>query len=193
MLNKRLLLQLIITFSLAVGIFSQPNRVSRASKLHAPTAEWSVALSGQAVRESSPVLADITSAHAGNEIIVAGSDGRIYAYRANGINLWEYDTGSAIESSPAVSDIDGDGDMEIVVGLGSQYETGEDGGVVCLNRNGNQVWRFSDLEDRIATEAVAMDRMVIPTVCIPRQPSVTSTATGIWRSSLEPGTTGCAP
>jgi hypothetical protein len=147
MLKKRLVLQTIITFCLTVGAFSQSN-LGRASKLHAPAAEWSIALSGQAVRESSPVLADINSNHAGNEIIVAGGDGRVYAYSGNGTKLWEYDTGSPIESSPAVGDIDGDGDLEIVVGLGSQYVTGEDGGVICLSHTGQRVWRFTDIEDR---------------------------------------------
>ncbi len=148
MLNKRLALQIAMTFCLAVGAFGQPNLVGRASKLQAPTTEWTVALSGEQVRESSPVLADINSSYDGKEIVVAGSDGRIYAYRGNGVKLWEFDTNSSIESSPAVGDIDNDGDMEIVVGLGSQYVTGEDGGVICLNHSGGQVWRFAGIEDR---------------------------------------------
>jgi hypothetical protein len=150
MFKMRVPLSLLFALCLAIGTFS-PSNLSQASKSQALTADRAIPLSGQIIRHSSPALADIDAGHAGDEIVVAGSDGRIYAYRSNGTELWHFDTGSAIESSPAVGDIDNNGDMEIVVGLGSQHVSGEDGGVICLDHTGQQVWRFTDIEDRHGT------------------------------------------
>jgi len=71
--------------------------------------------------ESSPALGDIDG-DGYVEIVLSGTD-RIYAYNYNGSSLpnWPVtvdrrDPVGLIESSPVIGDVDGDGDLEIVVG-----------------------------------------------------------------------------
>lgn len=80
-----------------------------------------VTLSGARVRYSSVSLGDVNGDSI-DDIVVGGSDGKVYAYTGNGTKLWEYDTGdSAVESKAAIGDLDGDGSVEIVIGAGSTF------------------------------------------------------------------------
>ncbi|MEA1864569.1 MAG: CARDB domain-containing protein, partial [Euryarchaeota archaeon] len=71
---------------------------------------------------SSPALGDIDGD--GDIEVVVGSgyswdrDGMVYAWHHNGFIVagWPKTTGAGVESSPALGDIDGDGDIEVVVG-----------------------------------------------------------------------------
>ncbi|MCB9172954.1 MAG: FG-GAP repeat protein, partial [Ardenticatenales bacterium] len=57
--------------------------------------------------------------------------------------LWEHHFQSPINSSPAIGDIDGNGTVEIVVGLGAAVDNiHHTGGVVALNANGDQLWHY---------------------------------------------------
>ena len=84
-----------------------------------------------------------------DEIIVGGSDGIVYALDANGRLLWTFDTAaainplvtlpgkSAINSVPAVADLDGDGKLEVVISVGAPATlTGYNGGMVVLDAAG---------------------------------------------------------
>lgn len=95
---------------------------------------------------SSPVLADLDNDNL-LEIIVATNNGHIVALnQSNGSVRWNRDIstyfGAAantneITSSPAVADIDKDGQMEVVVGTGSTDRSNcTQGGVIVLNHNG---------------------------------------------------------
>ena len=104
---------------------------------------------------ASPVLADIRG-NANLEIIAAGMDRHVYAWQANGNPVsgfpvlvvdpskvqaidpqthqvtFKTDSGSfqqgAIVDTPAIADLNGDGDREIVVGTNEEYDAGQDGG-----------------------------------------------------------------
>ncbi len=106
-------------------------------------------------RSSSPALADLDG-DGGDDIVFGGQDGRIRAYRGDGRLLWDVaavpgigsgcraqSTPTAVDSSPAVADIDGDGRNEVVVGLGSNWVPDQNGSVLVLDgRTGAVQWRW---------------------------------------------------
>ena len=53
----------------------------------------------------------------------------------------------AVDSSPTVADVDGDGQPEILVGAGSLFVPGQPGGLVVFDRSGNVKWSqgFNDI------------------------------------------------
>ncbi|MFQ5399194.1 MAG: FG-GAP repeat domain-containing protein [Anaerolineae bacterium] len=95
---------------------------------------------------ASPALYDLTGDNK-LEIITATNNGYIIVVKHNGSELWRRDISSffgmapgtqVVTSSPAIGDIDGDGFVEIVVGVGSTYAADcTQGGVITLDRNGN--------------------------------------------------------
>lgn len=112
---------------------------------------------------SSPAVADITGDGI-VDVVVGTSNGHVVAVRHNGTLLWDQDTAvhfgmaansQQINASPAVADIDNDGDMEIVVGTGTLFEsTCTQGGVIAYDHNGTFLWRF-----------LTYDQYVPPTGC----------------------------
>ena len=72
---------------------------------------------------AAPTLADLTG-DGRLEVIVAGADQRLYVWDAEGERLAGYPLelcqpetcGARVVSSPAIGDVDGDGDLEIVIG-----------------------------------------------------------------------------
>jgi hypothetical protein len=107
---------------------------------------WPQALTGS-VFFNSPLLVDLD----GNrdlEIVVGDNSGKVYAFRPSGALLWSYDTRNAfpgqttgsmsVQSSVAAGDVDGDGEIDLVVGLGGQVINGTigQGGVLILSRTG---------------------------------------------------------
>lgn len=70
---------------------------------------------------SSPAVADIDPAYPGLEIAAAGDDGYLHVWHADGTDApdWPKRLGYTTKSSPAVGDIDNDGDLEIVIGRGN--------------------------------------------------------------------------
>ncbi len=120
-------------------------------------AKWTYALNSRpgARHVSSPAIADIND-DGTDDIVIATNYGHILVLTHNsGTNqpqvLWDADVGSLIgqgansqffASSPAVADIDNDGKMEIVAGLGpgnpSTATTCIPGGIIVLEHDGTK-------------------------------------------------------
>lgn len=66
---------------------------------------------------SSPAIADLDTSYPGPEIAVGGADGKVYLWHNDGtlVPNWPQDTGSTISSSPALADVDGDGNLEVIL------------------------------------------------------------------------------
>ncbi len=107
--------------------------------------------SGQ-LHHSSPTLADIDG-DGSNELIVGDLRGRVYARVPGGdLGGWpaEIHIGSrgvtAVESTPAVVDLEGDGQKEVVVGAGSRWVPDQDGGLVILRADGSVRCTYKTLD-----------------------------------------------
>jgi hypothetical protein len=142
-----------LIFLLFVVLTAQPLQVKADLNNPPPEAPgFPVDLSGHAIYEGSPTLADLD----GDEeldIIIGGEDnatcrGRLYAISASGTMLWDIQTRAPINSTPAVDDIDNDGVQEVVVGLGTvESKNCANGGVLAVNgQTGAQEWIF-DTQD----------------------------------------------
>ena len=108
-----------------------------------------VTLSGEPAEYSSVVLGDLDR-DGKDEIVFAGRDGWIYAVKANGVVLWQYNVVPAMDaaairpagkivvaSTPALADIDNDGWLEVVTGVGTDTNTlSHNGGVIVLTHDG---------------------------------------------------------
>ncbi len=123
------------------------------------TKNWAFILDGWN-RSSSPVIADI-DADGVNEIVFGHQDGKLRAYESDGSLKWAtaavpgigvgchgQSTASAIDSSPAVADIDGDGTPEVLVGVGSAWVENQNGSVISVNgKTGAIEWQFTGGRD----------------------------------------------
>jgi hypothetical protein len=87
--------------------------------------EWPVDTKGSV--RSSPALANIDSSGSSPDTlleVIAGSDGGyVYAFDNEGFPLsnFPFPTGAAVTSSPAIADVDRDGNLELVVGCQDHY------------------------------------------------------------------------
>jgi hypothetical protein len=100
---------------------------------------------------SSPTIGDVDGDHL-CEVLVGttsrdgGSDTAatlLVVFEGDGSLMWSKDVGVPITSAPAVGDIDGDGDTEVVVALGGDVShKNSDGGVIAYSHGGTQLWRF---------------------------------------------------
>lgn len=72
---------------------------------------------------SSPNCGDLDPSYPGLEVVVCGKDGNIYAWHCDGTPVNGFDSrlfqsgGGDIWSSPAIGDVNGDGQLEIVFGI----------------------------------------------------------------------------
>ena len=128
---------------------------------HSFKTAWSVRIDGWN-RSSSPVIADVDG-DGQNEIVFGHQDGYLRAYEGNGSLKWKaaaipgvnrsegcnpQSTPTAIDSSPAVADIDGDGFAEVVVGVGSTFVPYQNGSVIAFDgRTGAIEWAFNQNRD----------------------------------------------
>ncbi len=105
-------------------------------------------------RSSSPVIADI-DADGVNEVVLGHQDGYLRAYEGDGSLKWAsaaipgigpgcnaQATPSSIDSSPAVADLNEDGNPEVIVGVGSSWARGQSGSVIAFDgKTGNIIWQ----------------------------------------------------
>lgn len=157
------------SLSLALTLFLICGRSSHAQQFEAPMlAGWStlrataagsverrgIPLSGGPALLASPVIAEVDGNPAnGNEVVVAGADGNVYAYRADGTLLWQQQTpnfpcrgassNNKVLSSPAVGRLFGDVPY-VVIGYGGPGGNVCPGGVVAYRGpDGVQIWNFN--------------------------------------------------
>ncbi len=104
---------------------------------------------------ATPAIGDIDG-DGSPDIVVPLSDGRLYAYNANGSPKWNAGIGDvldvfssqALNSSPVIADIDGDGAREILVGA-------MDNKLYALRGDGSLLWSFATEDIVQATPVVA--------------------------------------
>lgn len=98
------------------------------------------------VRFSSPAVANLGIINDGKaDIVVGTTGGYVIAYHADSTFLWAHKTGSiAVDSKPAIADIDGDGKLEVVVGAGEANKAG--GGIYVLHNDGTSKCAFTALD-----------------------------------------------
>jgi len=98
---------------------------------------------------SSPEIADVNGDGV-PEIVYGDLDGWVHVRRADGSELpgWpqlaqpDGAHPAAVESSPTVADLDGNGKMTVIVGAGSSWIANQSGGVVAFNADGSLRWRM---------------------------------------------------
>ncbi len=118
---------------------------------------WPVDPTGEGYRIlASPAAANIDG-DANVEVIIAAANGRLYAVEHDGTAKWDASLGDVAEvfdnqvinSTPVVSDIDGNGSKEIVVG-------GYDGKLYAFDSAGNQLWAYTT-EDPVLVEPLVAE------------------------------------
>ncbi len=118
------------------------------------TLEWCIEYDGYN-RSSSPAIGDLD--RDGTDDIVWGDEnGKVYAADADGNFLPGFPTGaslagtgynSPINSSPTLWDLDHDGDLEIIIGVGSLWTAGDhQGGLLVLDHLGRRVWSWQGVD-----------------------------------------------
>jgi len=145
----------------AVTAFASPAQGGTGGGVAGPAApaRWSHSLPAWN-RSSSPVIADLNG-DGSNDVVVGAHDGYLRAYRGDGSMLWQaaavpgigsgcnaQSTPTSIGSSPAVADLDGDGRVEVIVGLGTTWVRNQNGGLIVLDgATGAVKWKWTGDRD----------------------------------------------
>jgi hypothetical protein len=144
-----------VALALIVLVSFLPSRYGQAFSLTTFTKD-AYPLPGGIVIDSSPTIADVDGD--GLEEVIIGTTARdaknktfdrptlLAVMSGNGNILASQDAGAPITSAPAVGDIDGDGQVEIVVGLGGDPNNkAHHGGIAVYRYSENRltrIWRF---------------------------------------------------
>jgi hypothetical protein len=114
---------------------------------HIVAEQWAYEYDGYN-RSSSPAVGDLTGDGI-PDIVWGDEEGYVRAVDSWGNHLWTSPavlTGqsqrSSIVSSPTLFDLDHDGDLEIIMGVGSLWTDEHHGGVIVFNHLGQQVWSW---------------------------------------------------
>lgn len=113
---------------------------------------WAVSIPTEA-KLAAPVVGDLTGDGVA-EIVVAGHDGIVRALRSDGSTLWtaaaQVTPGGpavAVDASPTIADIDGDGSPEVIVNAQSLSVANQGGGTVAFSATGAIKWRWAGGDD----------------------------------------------
>ena len=138
---RRVFGALLVLLTVAVVPMDTP----RAGALSSVPAYWGRATTG-AFHHSAPTMADVNN-DGSPDIVVGDLSGQVHVYKRDGSRMpgWPRlavlpgaSHASAIESTPAVADLDGDGRKEIIVGVGSLVRPNQQGGLLIFNRDGSR-------------------------------------------------------
>jgi hypothetical protein len=118
------------------------------------TALWTKTTSNDWDRSSSPTIADVDG-NGTNDIVIGDQSGVLHVINpntGNDIAHWPQfavvsGAPTAIDSTPAVADLQKDGKKEIVVGAGSTWQPNHNGGVIIFNADGSIHCVFHTLDD----------------------------------------------
>ncbi|MGY5854530.1 MAG: PQQ-binding-like beta-propeller repeat protein, partial [Candidatus Thorarchaeota archaeon] len=100
---------------------------------------------------STPTSADLNEAD-GLETIVCSWD-EVHCVNSTGGWVWDYDAESVIRSSQCIVDVDGDGELEIIVGKG---DFNINSGLLCLSASGVLEWTY-DTSTEVESAPCAAD------------------------------------
>ena len=106
----------------------------------APVVKWSYR-TGNWVESFNPALGEVVSYNPGPEVVVGSQTDTLYCFSGyNGSLLWKYGAGADIYSAPCISDLDRDGNPEVLFGT-----CGAGGGsLFCLNGGtGTLKWKYT--------------------------------------------------
>lgn len=154
---RRLIIPLLIFGAVAIG--AEPVRAQPTSPDALAFSSSDIKLPGGAIVHSSPTLADLTGDGIPEVIVgttaqnpAAGNSPNrpiyLVALRGNDSILWSVQVDAPINSSPAVGDINGDGQPEVVITTGGDVgDRKRQGGLLVFDRFGNQRWRFTTIDD----------------------------------------------
>ena len=102
-----------------------------------------IELGNDLVSNSSPTIVDLNG-DGSPEIVFGTEGGRVVAVKSDGSLMWSYRTGTVpVQSKAAVADIDGDGQLEVIVGAGASSAFG--GGIYVISSTGQLKCSFTDL------------------------------------------------
>lgn len=102
-----------------------------------PVAGWPIPVAANV--RSTAAIADLDPAFAGLEVVIGVQDGTVLALHHDGtpVSGWPVLAGNFVERcSPAVGDVDGDGDLEVFVGSWYDGNPGSTGGLYAFSANG---------------------------------------------------------
>jgi hypothetical protein len=99
-------------------------------------------------RFSKPLVVDLDNNNGPKEIVVGTKNGKLYVFdNAGNIRAgWPQTLPSEIGSSPAAADLNGDGNLEIVVGCGTAVTGQGQGRIVAFRPNGTVLWSYSPFD-----------------------------------------------
>ncbi len=90
-----------------------------------------------------PIPAQLDRTTPEYELVFSSLFNQVWALKHDGDVLWVYNVDNypnrtEISSSPAVGDINGDGDMEVIFGV-----AGSNPGIIALSKDGSLLWRYN--------------------------------------------------
>lgn len=179
---SRQIIALLLLGILGLGLFT-PIQTVRSSEEVAPDGfnrtDITLPAGSGRVIHSSPTTVDITGD--GQPEIILGTttcrdpnsngscvydgDALLVVLNSNATIRWSRNLGAPINSTPAVGDIDANGDMEILVTTGGDvHDRNQDGFLMAFDHNGNELWRF-ETQDHYLNDGYTDGAFGSPTLC----------------------------
>lgn len=111
---------------------------------------------GGVPRGSEPAVADLGLTPGHKSIVVGTSEGKLFVFLHDGTvaSGFPVTLPGEICSSPAVGDLNGDSQPDIVVGFGCTLSPSDPGGIAAYRRNGQKLWQI-DMDAGQAVQGAA--------------------------------------